>query len=284
MQPRVQRLDNEKSNELRSFFKDEARVTVEYVAPGNHRANEAERAIRCAKNQLISVLSTTDPSFPTEIFDELIAQTEITLNHLRPCKHRPSISAYEGLYGKKFDFNAHPIAPCGVKVLVYEAPDVRGTFAPHGVNGFYLGPALEHYRCFVTWVVPTKTKRISDTLAWFTKPYKMPGASHIEQLHAVIKDLGTVMKSLTNSNHIQAGQRGSFAAQSESAVEALREMAALFSPPGLEIDEAGATYPARRAHVSPSPPPTPPLRGIPLQRVESEEPPHHDEQLRGAPH
>ena len=265
-QPRLQRLDNEKSNELESFFRDDAKVAVEYVTPGNHRSNAAERAMRDAKNHLIAVLSTTDPSFPTELYDELIPQAEITLNHLRPCKHRPDISAYEGLHGTKFDFSAHPIAPGGVKVLVFEPPDLRGTFAPHGLDGFYLGPALDHYRCFRCWVVRTKTIRVTDTLAWFTKPYKMPGASPIEQMHAVIKDLSEVMKVIARSNHIQVDQRGPFIEQSESATTALSEMAALFRPPGLEFTETGAAYPARRAHA----PPPPTQSGAALQRVGGE--------------
>ena len=278
--PRLQRLDNEKSHELESFFKDDAKVVVEYVTPGNHRSNLAERAMRDAKNHLIAVLSTTDPSFPTELYDELIPQAEITLNHLRPSKYRPSISAYEGLHGKKFDFSAHPIAPGGVKVLVFEPPDVRGTFATHGLDGFYLGPALDHYRCFRCWVVRTQTTRITDTLAWFTKPFKMPGASPIEQMHAGIKDLTEAMKAIARSNHIQADQRGPFIEQSEFATTALREMAALFRPPGLEFTDAGAVYPARRAH----PPPPPPLLGVPLQRVggqERDEPPQHAQQQAG---
>lgn len=265
---RVQRLDNETSTALDKYLREEAKVLVEYLPPENHRANIAERAIRDGKNHLIAVLSTTNPSFPAELFDELIPQVEITLNLMRPCRYRPSISAYEGLNGKKFDFNAHPIAPCGTQVLVFETPGKRGTFAAHGVNGFYLGPALEHYRCFRCWVIPTKTTRITDTVAWFPKPYKMPGASVIEQMHARIKDLSDVLKVLAKSNHIQAEQRTLFDDQSDSATKALREVAALFSPPGMETSNEGSAYPARRAHPKsaiqrvveeqPSKPPPPP--------------------------
>ena len=249
-QPMVQRLDNEKSDDLKTFFAEEAKVKVEFVAPGNHRANLAERAIRDFKNHVIAVLSSTDPSFPIELFDELMPQIELTLNHLRPCKHKPSVSAYEGLHGKRYDFSAHPIAPAGVKVVVFEAPADRGAFAPHGLNGFYLGPAAAHYRCWRCWVISTRAVRITDTLGWLPTPYKMPGASPIEQMHASIADLCEIMKVIAQSNHIQSSQRGPMVEQVETAVAALREMAAMFSPPGLDRADAGANYPARRPHQS----------------------------------
>jgi hypothetical protein len=260
-QPRVQRLDNEKSDDLKQFFKSEARVEVEYVAPGNHRANLAERAIRDFKNHLIAVLSTTDPSFPVELFDELMPQMELTLNHLRPCRHKPSVSAYEGLHGKRYDFGAHPIAPAGVKVVVFESPGVRGAFAPHGLNGFYLGPAVDHYRCWRCWVVNTRAIRITDTLGWLPAPYKMPGASPIEQMHASISDLCEIMKVIAQGNHIQIVQRGPMSAQVETAAAALREMAAFFAPPGLDPANSGATYPARRARQPHMDEPPAPQRG-----------------------
>jgi len=40
------------------------------------------------------------------------------------------------------------MAPSGTKVIVYETPTQRSTWAPHGLNGFYVGPALEHYQWY----------------------------------------------------------------------------------------------------------------------------------------
>ena len=145
----LQRLDNETSGALDSFLR--SRVdSVEYVPPHSHRANRAERAIRTFKNHLVACLSTTDSSFPLNIWDEILPQCELTLNHLQPFSLDPSISAYEGLHRAPFDFSSHPIAPCGTRVLVYESPSTRKTWAPHGVKGFYLGPSLSHHRVFRT--------------------------------------------------------------------------------------------------------------------------------------
>ena len=279
--PRVQRMDNETSKPLQHFFRTVAKVDVEYVPPQTHRANKAERAIRDGKNHLISVLCSTDPAFPADHFDELIWQAELTLNHLRPCRHRPNMSAWEGLHGKKYDFRAHPIAPCGTAVLIFETPGTRGTFAPHGVKGFYLSAAEATYRSFRCLVTETNAIRVSDTLAWFPLPYRMPGSSAIEQLHAVIKDFNDIMLSISTSDHIQAASQQPFTEHAATATSALRELAALYSPPGLDATSGfGTTYPTRRAHtphqhpggiervrstVDPSQPPPPPPAT--LQRV-----------------
>eukprot|EP01036_Dinobryon_divergens_P033664 gene33664-biopygen26658 len=52
----------------------------------------------------------------------------------------PAISAYHGLTGAPFDFRAHPIAPTGTAILIHEAPEVRGTWAGHGVPASTLAP------------------------------------------------------------------------------------------------------------------------------------------------
>jgi hypothetical protein len=65
-----------------------------------------------------------------------------------------------------FDYNRTPIAPPGVRVIVHEKPDKRSTWAPHGVDGWYVGPALESYRCYTIWIEETRAIRVCDTLSW----------------------------------------------------------------------------------------------------------------------
>eukprot|EP01042_Synura_sphagnicola_P006605 gene6605-8445_t len=40
------RLDNESSGQLEKFLANDAHINIQYVPPGTHRANKAERAIR----------------------------------------------------------------------------------------------------------------------------------------------------------------------------------------------------------------------------------------------
>jgi hypothetical protein len=144
--PTVQRLDNETSGVLERYFRDK-QITVRFVPAHNHRANKAERAISDFKNHFIALLGTAHPSCPLSLSDEFLSQANITINLLRTFAPQPSMSAFEGVHGQKYDFLAHPMAPCSTKVLVHKTPALRGSWSPHGTPGFYLGPALGgHYR------------------------------------------------------------------------------------------------------------------------------------------
>ena len=88
--------------------------------PANNRALYAERAIRTYKNHLIATLSTTAPDFPLNLWDKVLPQIEICLNHLLPYKPNPAVSAYAGIRGGPYDFRTHLIAPLGTKVLIHD--------------------------------------------------------------------------------------------------------------------------------------------------------------------
>ena len=175
----ISRLDNETSSSLESYFK-EVKIPFQYISPNNKRANKAERAIRSFKNHFIAGLSTVDPDFPMALWDDLLPQSELTLNLLRPSASNTNISAYEGVYGCKYDFLAHPIAPLGTKVLVFDPPDMRASWSAHGVLGYYLGPALDHYRNVKVFIPSTNGYRITDQCDYFPSKFKFPGSTKEE--------------------------------------------------------------------------------------------------------
>ncbi|KAL7483515.1 hypothetical protein ACHAW6_009162 [Cyclotella cf. meneghiniana] len=53
--------------------------------------------------------------------------------------------AYHQLFGHKYDWNAHPLAPPGTKAVIYESTDVRMSWGTQGLDAWYCGPALDHY-------------------------------------------------------------------------------------------------------------------------------------------
>ena len=140
-------------------------VFVAQCVPPHCAICSAERAIRTFKNHFIATLCTVDKDFPLQLWDTLLPQAELCLNLLRGSRLDPRISAWEQLHGK-YNFDAHPLAPLGIRVVMHEKPSQRGSWAPHGVVGFYLGPALQHYRCYRGWVVKTQRERVVDTVAW----------------------------------------------------------------------------------------------------------------------
>ena len=235
--PSIQRMDNETSTEL-EFFLHEHGLEIEYVPPANHRTNRAERAIRHVKNNLISMMAGTDRNCPVFLWDEFLPQLNITINIIRPCPMNPAISAYHGVHGAPYDFMRHPIAPCGIKVLVYESPEKRTSWAPHGVPGYYCGPALDAYRCFRVFVSTTSAMRISDTLAWFPENYIMPGASASELMVTALQDLNLAIAQL--QSHPDTFLRASTATSLDklaSVNKSVHELVTLFSRPTMAADQ-----------------------------------------------
>ena len=188
--PSFLRLDNETSAAVETYMRTE-NIQIQYCPPGQHRANAAERCIQTFKNHAISTLSTTDPAFPLPLWDRLLPQMELCLNHLLPFHPNPSVSAYAGIYGAAHDFRAHPIAPAGVKVLVHDKPAARPSWAPHGVLVFYLGSANKHYRCFNVYIPSTSSTRVTDTVEWFPHGFHMPDPTPRDCLTAALTDLAT---------------------------------------------------------------------------------------------
>jgi len=266
--PAFQRMDNETSADLNTFLRDVAKVTIEFVPPNNKRTNTAERIIRSWRNHFISGLHTVDSRFPMQCWDELLAQVDFTYSLLHPWTPNPTISAYEGFHGRTYDFAAHPIAPIGTHVVVYESPEQRATWAAHGVDGFYLGPALDHYRCYRVYVHATKNNRISDTLAWFPAAVHMPGSSSQDLIHAALRDLIDGLKSFLQCP--LTASSGQPLALNETISAGLREATNLF---------ADTRLPARIASAPPVPqnvdvitPPVLPPPASPVERVSSPDP------------
>ena len=157
------RMDNQTSPEIRTMASS-LDLTWELVNPYQKEPNRAERAIRTGKNHMLAVRASFHRDCPTAYLDICMFQVEVTLNLLHPCEYNPAISAHECLFGKKFDFSRHPIAPAGSKVLVWNSPDNRGSWSDHDLPGIYLGPAMKHFRGFDVWVPQTSSTRVSGTV------------------------------------------------------------------------------------------------------------------------
>ena len=139
-------LDNECSNELRKALQKN-NIIFQLVPPDAHRRNAAERAICTFKHHFLSTLATCHTDFPIAEWDRLLPQSQMTLNLLRAARCNPNLSAYAYLAGPH-NFNKVPLAPPGTKVFVHAKPHKRQSWAYHGHVGWYVGPAIHHYRCF----------------------------------------------------------------------------------------------------------------------------------------
>ena len=208
LRPKLHRLDNECSTALKQFLHD-ADIDFQLVPPGMHRRNAAERAIRTFKNHFIAGLCSVDQNFPLHLWDKLLPQAELTLNLLRGSRINPKLSAHAQLHGT-FDFNRTPLAPPGIRVLVHVKPSERTTWSPHAADGWYVGPAVDSYRCYTVWMWDSRATRICDTLTWFPTKVTMPLANSNDLILAGIQDIlqalrfpsaGSPLAPLTDSHH-----------------------------------------------------------------------------------
>ncbi len=159
----LQILDNEASAAYKHAITVTWQAKFQLVPPDMHCCNRAEWAIRTFKDHFLSILASVDASFPLYLWDLLLPQAELTLNLLRQLALNPRISAWEFFHGP-FDFNKIPLGPVGCRVLIHAKPVTCCSWDFHAKKGFYIGPALDSYRCFKLVKSDTKSQVISDTV------------------------------------------------------------------------------------------------------------------------
>ena len=143
----------------------------------------------------------------------------MTLDLLRLSRINPRLSAYAQLYGQH-DYNAHPVAPPGIQVLIHEKSNNRRSWAPHGVEGWYLGPAMEHYRCYRVIASKTGGERITDTIQFFPHDVPMPGSSSQDRAREAAIELTDALKNFKHASPLKD--------VSDAGVQALKDLAAIF--------------------------------------------------------
>ena len=78
----------------------------------------------------------------------------------------PKLSGYAQLHGE-LNYDATTLAPLGTQVIIHEKSTVRGTWASHGVKGWYFGPSMNNYWCHHVYVAKTRGERDSDYIEFF---------------------------------------------------------------------------------------------------------------------
>jgi hypothetical protein len=185
--PKLNVMDNQATRYIKAFLTEEE-CELQLVEPHNHRVNAAERAIQTFKDAFISALATTDKDFPLQLWDKLTPQVILTLNMMRASRIDPTKSAHEILYGK-YDWNRYPLAPLGCRAVVYEDGDTRGSWASRGVDGWYLGPSKDHYRCDIYYIPETRGYRVSGSTELFPQHCQLPDMSPHQHFRALVDEM-----------------------------------------------------------------------------------------------
>ncbi len=261
----LQILDNEASAEYKNTIVTKWKATFQLVPPDMHRRNRAERAIRTFKDHFLSILAGVDPAYPPYLWDLLLPQAELTFNLLRQATLNPKISAWEYFNGP-FDFNKTPLVPVGCRVLIHAKPATRRSWDFCAKDGFYIGPAMDSYRCFKLVKSDTKSQVISDTVEFRHAYRTIPAPTVEDKITNSLQVMTSALKDAAPPTSITQFQ----------AIDNLRELFEawkLISP--ADPASHNRSLPGRsRAHPSPPPMDTPPelTRSRPVTSPAS--PPH----------
>ena len=107
---------------------------------------------------LPSMNSHARPKLPNPRMGQNVATMRHQIKYLRYSRRQPNLSAYEATFGN-FNFNGTPLAPPGTRVLVHKTTEQRASFAPHGVDGWFISPSLDHYQCYNCYILSTAGTR-----------------------------------------------------------------------------------------------------------------------------
>jgi hypothetical protein len=155
--------DNEASSDFKRVITESWKTKFQLVPPDMHQRNKAKWMIWHVKNHLLSILPGINATFPLYLWDLLLPQAKLTVNLLRQATINLKISTWEYFNGL-FDFNKTPLAPVGCRVLIPAKPAKCRSWDYRAKQGYYVGPALDHYRCYKLVKSETKQKVISNTV------------------------------------------------------------------------------------------------------------------------
>jgi hypothetical protein len=137
--------------------------------------------IRHFKDHSLSILTGVDATFPPSLWDLLLPQAKPTINLLRQATANPKILVWEYFNGA-FAFNKTPLAPVGCRVLIHAKPGTRRSWDYRAKQGFYMGPALDHYRCYKLVKSKAKQKVISNTVQFRHAYLQIPAVSEEDKI------------------------------------------------------------------------------------------------------
>ena len=115
------------------------------------------------------------------------------------------------------------MSPSGTKFLLHEKPVQRKSWNPHGSEGWYLGPTLEHNHCYRVYTNKTRAERIVDKVEFFFKKTTVPYQSPTDVVVQSIETIQQVCKNLTPSTP--------FAHVDHNQLDTIKQLAELFRHP-----------------------------------------------------
>ena len=125
--------------------------------------------------------------------------------------------------------------PPGMRIVCFEAPSQRSTWSPHGIDGFYVGPAMNHHRCFTVYIPSTHATRITGQLSWHPPPaYQLPGSTPADDVLSCISRLQASIEHLAQQHPHTHGTAQALGPSLPSLTLAIDHLSALLNPPSVD--------------------------------------------------
>jgi hypothetical protein len=187
--PKLNVMDNQAIKGIKAYLTPQ-QVSLQLVEPHNHRVNATKRAIQTFKNHFIGALGMTDANFLIQLWDKLAPKVQDSINLLRHSRVHPDCSTYEMFKGP-YDWNRYPMAPPGIKAIIYEDSNTCALWAPHGLDAWLLGPSKDHYRCHLYYIPKNNEYCVSDLANLFpqhciAQPYLH--LTHVQELSVELQE------------------------------------------------------------------------------------------------
>jgi hypothetical protein len=183
-------VDNECPESLVRFFKQQ-RVTLERVPPTQKRDPDISEP-----------LSLDSCGYPSKLPHQPVAPSSAPVGS-NPQHYALLARQHDhlGVHRRPYDFLSHRMVPCGTLLVVHDPGSAKWDI--HGRIGFYLGPALTHYRAYHCFIADTNATRICDSVMFYPPPLVLPGASRFDQLLQLTKRLVTAAEPNRPASHNQ---------------------------------------------------------------------------------
>ena len=133
------------------------------------------------------------PDLPRILWDPLLPQTELTLNLLIQANLNPTRSTWSYFHGP-FNYDATPIGPLGCDIIAHTKIGTRNSWDFRGAVGWYVGVALQHYRCHKIVVKATRTAQISDTVEFRHHHLTQPEVTPMDRIFHGVNKLTCALK------------------------------------------------------------------------------------------
>ena len=180
-------LDNEASTEYKRSIKKKWNAKYQLLPPHTHQSNAAEHAIRTFKAHFLSILAGVAPDFPRNLWDLLLPQAKLTLKFLRQATLKPTRYAWSYFHGP-FNYDSTPIGPLGCDIITQKKIGMRNSWDFRGAEGWYVGVALQHYRCHTIMSKATRVAQIYDTVEFRHHHLTQPEVTPMDRIvHGVNK-------------------------------------------------------------------------------------------------